>query len=356
MVIRNVLDYLEAQGKIKIKDGKVSPIHLKKNEAAACILANHPQGLPWLDVTKIVNAKDISRNNLNEEYPDKNALFNSDFIYLAGKGVYKNTKYINFSEINIDLIFDSILVFFDDTNRDVFHLNEVYNKSFSLQEQDYYVIRYIVKMYGEDYGFYFDGKSQADSIGLEKGFKNITQKDVILQAMNTNKKPMTKPEIANLLKSNSIRHASVYLDKMMIDEQVVQVDRMLYTTPDIAYKGIDLQCYINGIKDIIINEARPVETSIFQHILNNNLDETYSKYFYASIAKNHHKSNNWYRKGNLYSLYEMKYNSLTDVINKHCKRDFDVNKNAKILAEHIAITRESAQNNIRNWRNSLGDD
>jgi hypothetical protein len=351
----NVLDYLSELRKIEIKDENVFPKYLKKNEAAACVLSRHPQGLPWLDVAKIVNSRAISRTDLNQDRPDNQALFDSDFVYLAGKGVYKHTKYMNLSGIDIDSIFESLLVFFDETNRDVFHLNEVCRKSIFLQDKDYYAIRYIVKMYGEDYGFYFDGKSQADSVGLEKGFKNITQKDVILQAMKNNKKPMTKPEIAALLKSNSIGHASYYLDEMMGDEQIVQVDRMLYTTPEIAYKEIDLPRYIAGINEILMNEYRPVDPSIFQHKLNNDFNETYSKYFYSSIAKNNYQKNNWYRKQNLYSLHDIQFNSLTDAINKHCKSDSDTNANFKMLSDFIAITREAAQVSIENWKQTLKD-
>jgi len=351
----NVLDYLSELRKIEIKDENVCPKYLKKNEAAACVLSKHPQGLPWLDVAKIVNSRAISRTDLNQDRPDNQALFDSDFVYLAGKGVYKHTKYMNLSEIDIDSIFESLLVFFDETNRDVFHLNEVCRKSIFLQDKDYYAIRYIVKMYGEDYGFYFDGKSQADSVGLEKGFKNITQKDVILQAMSINQKPMTKPEIAALLKSNSISHAGYYLEQMMGDEQIVQVDRMLYTTPEIAYKEIDLPRYIAGINKILLNEHRPVDPSIFQHRLNIDFNETYSKYFYSSIAKNNYRKNKWHRKQNLYSLHDIKYNSLTDAINKHCRSDFDTNTNFKRLSEFIAITRESAQVSIENWKQTLKD-
>jgi hypothetical protein len=351
----NVLNYLSELRKIEIKDESVYPKYLKKNEAAACILSKHPQGLPWLDVAKIVNSRGISRTDLNQSRPDNQALFDSDFVYLAGKGVYRHTKYMNLSEIDIDSIFESLLVFFDETNRDVFHLNEVCRKSIFLQDKDYYAIRYIVKMYGEDYGFYFDGKSQADSVGLEKGFKNITQKDVILQALNNNKKPMTKPEIAALLKSNSIGHASYYLDEMMSDERIVQVDRMLYTTPEIAYKEIDLPRYIAGINEILLREHRPVDPSIFQHKLNNDFNETYSKYFYSSIAKNNYQKNNWHRKQNLYSLHDIECNNLTDAINKHCKSDFDANTNYKKLSEFIAITRESAQVSIENWKKTLKD-
>ena len=353
--INNVLDYLLELRQIEVKDENVYPKYLKKNEAAACVLSKHPHGLPWLDIAKIVNSRAISRTKLSQSRPDPSALFDSDFVYLAGKGVYKHTKYMNLTEIDIDSIFKSILVFFDETNRDVIHLNEVFRNSILSHDIDYYAIRYIVKMYGEDYGFYFSGKSQADSVGLKKGFKNLTQKDVILQAMNNNQKPMTKAEIAALLKSNSIAHAGYYLEQMIGDEQIVQVDRMLYTTPEIAFKEINLPLYIDKINEILLNEARPVEPSIFQHKLNNDFKETYSKYFYSSIAKNNYQKNNWHRKQNLYSLHYIKYNNLTDAINQHCNSNFDTNTNFKRLYEFIAITKESAQLSITNWQQTLKD-
>lgn len=353
--INNVLDYLLELRQIEVKDEYVYPKYLKKNEAAACVLSKHPHGLPWLDIAKIVNSRAISRTELSQSRPDPSALFDSDFVYLAGKGVYKHTKYMNLTEIDIDSIFKSILVFFDETNRDVIHLNEVFRNSILSHDIDYYAIRYIVKMYGEDYGFYFSGKSQADSVGLKKGFKNLTQKDVILQAMNNNQKPMTKAEIAALLKSNSIAHAGYYLEQMIGDEQIVQVDRMLYTTPEIAFKEINLPLYIDKINEILLNEARPVEPSIFQHKLNNDFKETYSKYFYSSIAKNNYQKNNWHRKQNLYSLHYIKYNNLTDAINQHCNSNFDTNTNFKRLYEFIAITKESAQLSITNWQQTLKD-
>lgn len=349
----NVLEYLDELGKVTIKDNMVHPKNLKKNEAAACILSEHSQGLPWLDVAKIVNVKNISRTNLNETRIDNQAFFDSDFLYLAGKGVYKNTKFMDFSEINIDLIFESLLVFFDKTNRTVFHLNEVYRNSKFLQKQDYYIIRYIVKMYGEDYGFYFDGKSQTDSVGVEKRFKNITQREVILQAMVANKRAMTKAEIACLLKSNSLAHASVYLDEMIKKKQVVQVDRMLYTIPDIAFADIELDKYLCGIQDVLNNEKRPIDPSVFKGILNDKLHASYSKCFYASIAKIYHQEKNWYRKKELYSLHEIQYENLRDAINIHCQSELDISSNFRNLSKYISITKESAQRAIRNWQLSL---
>src|SRR5690606_36162712 len=115
----------------------------------------------------------------------------------------------------------------------------------------------------------------------------------------------------------------------------------------------DLPCYIAGINEILLNENRPVDPSIFQHKLNNDFNKTYSKYFYSSIAKINCQKNNWHRRQNLYSLRDIEYSSLTDAIDKHCKSDFDTNTNFKRLIEFIAITKESAQVSIGNWQHAL---
>ncbi|MDM4957770.1 hypothetical protein QT333_02155 [Escherichia coli] len=76
---------------------------------------------------------------------------------------------------------------------------------------------HFVKHFGEDYGF-TSTENLRRIHRAEKGFKNITQKDVIVEAMNNSDKPLTKPEIANLLKSKSLAHASFYLDDLLSGE------------------------------------------------------------------------------------------------------------------------------------------
>ena len=93
------------------------------------------------------------------------------------------------------------------------------------------------------------------------------KKDVIIEAMNRSFKPLTKVEVASLLKSKSIGHAGYYLDQMLEEGSIVQVERMLYTTPQLAYKNIDLNIYINSINDILCEYLKPVEPSIFKEKL-----------------------------------------------------------------------------------------
>lgn len=348
--INNAISYLEKQNVITIEGEYVWPKYLGKAEATACVLVKHQKGLPWLDVAKIVNNNSYSRTPIQEERLENAAFELPDYIFLGGKGVYKHTKFIDSANISLDEIFLELMEYVESVSRDVFHLNEGYHASSKLQTYDYYEVRYFVKNFGEDYGFYFDGRSQADSVGIKKGFKNITQKDVIIETMIRNIKPLTKPQIASLLKSKSLDHASYYLDELISAGQVVQVDRMLYTVPELAYKDIDLEKYVKEIENLLRKYAKPVEPSVFRNELNILFSKSYSKHFYASIARLYTRKEGWFRKYNLYSIREIPFLNLNAMLNGICDSELTINENIDLLQKYIAIDQKSADRAIRNWQ------
>ncbi|WP_276529485.1 sigma factor-like helix-turn-helix DNA-binding protein, partial [Psychrobacter celer] len=351
--IDNAIVALQNQDSIMIEGQYVWPKQLGKAEATACVLVNHEKGLPWLDVAKIVNSNSYSKTSIQEARLEQTAFELPDYIFLSGKGIYKHTNFIDTDNIVLDDIFLNIMEYGEAVSRDVFHLSECYRSSNSLQKYDYYEIRHFVKHFGEDYGFYFDGRSQTDSVGLKKDFKSITQRDVIIDTMRRNEKPLTKPEIANLLKSKSLNHAGFYLDEMINSGTVVQVDRMLYTLPELAYANIDLNKYIGGINKLLQKYNKPVEPSIFRNELNYMFSSSYSKYFYASIARLYSKKEGWFRKYNLYSLKEIPFQSLYAVLESVCNPSISINENIDVIQRHIAIDRSSADRALRNWHHQI---
>ncbi|EGD4713716.1 RNA polymerase subunit sigma-70 [Escherichia coli] len=348
--VDNAIRHLAQQGVIQLKDENVYPLQLKKAEASACVLIKHEKGLPWLDIAKLINGNNYSRSPVYEDRLDHEAFNQPEYIYLSGKGTYKHTCFIDVDAALIDDIFLEMMEYAEKNSRPVFHLNEFYQASRNLKKHDYYVIRHFVKHFGEDYGFYFDGKSQTDSIGLEKGFKNITQKDVIVEAMNNSDKPLTKPEIANLLKSKSLAHASFYLDDLIERGSVVQVDHMLYTTPACAYKNIVIDDYVAALHALLLHFGKPVEPSIFKAQLNMQFERSYSKYFYASLARLNAKAQGWHRKHSLYSATEIPFSNISSAMDMLCDSGAPLQQNIDALQANIAITRETAAIAIRNWR------
>lgn len=350
--INNLIYNLIKIGEISLESNFVHPRQLGKSEASACVLFDYEKGLPWIDVAKIVNEKKYSKAKIYEDRLDSESLKLPDYIFLAGKGIYKHTRFIDLGSISLDDIFIEILEYAEKDDREVFHLMECYQSSEELRNHDYFIIRHLIKNIGNEYGVYFDGKSQTDSISLSKNFKNITQKDVIIAAMDRSKKPLTKIDIANLLKSKSQNHASFYLDKLINDNKVVQVDRMLYTTPKVAYKDIQIEHYINAIDDILEKHKKPVEPSIFKDELNFLLNESRSKYFYASIARLYSNKKNWFRKYSLYSKNKIPFNGLSSLIENIYSLEKSTNENIKSLQKEVAINYETASRAINNWKNS----
>lgn len=348
--VDNSVRYLAYQEVLSIENEYVWPRQLGKAEASACVLVNHERGLPWLDVAKLVNSKGYSKTSLYEERLDHEGFNLPDYIFLGGKGIYKHTNFIDTENIILDEIFIEFMEYAELYSRNVFHLNECYQFSKGLQKYDYYEIRHFVKHFGEDYGFYFDGRSQTDSVGLNQGFRRLTQKDVIVEAMVRNKKPLTKPEIANVLKSKSLNHAAFYLDELIDTGKVVQVDRMLYTTPELAYQSINLNEYIDAINKLLHEHGKPVDPSVFREELNSYFSKSYSKYFYSSIARLNTEKQGWFRKHNLYSANEISFKNLNAAFDKVCSIDFTLDKNVDAIREHIAIKRETAVIALSNWK------
>ena len=153
-----------------------------------------------------------------------------------------------------------------------------------------------------------------------------------------------------MLKSKSLAHASFYLDDLIERGSVVQVDHMLYTTPACAYKNIVIDDYVAALHALLLHFGKPVEPSIFKAQLNMQFERSYSKYFYASLARLNAKAQGWHRKHSLYSATEIPFSNISSAMDMLCDSGAPLQQNIDALQANIAITRETAAIAIRNWR------
>lgn len=348
--IDNAIHYLQKSQRLRINGDYIYPINLPKLEAVAFTLASHPKGLPWQDITKIVNNRGYTNSKI-----DTHRIAPNPYIYLSGRGTYKHIKYIELENIDYDIIFDELLKYSNKINASVFKLNQCYQDSKTLKNQTYYVIRYIIKNFGEDYGFYFDGHSTSDSISLEKKFTRITQEEIILNYIKENKSLVTIRQITPLLRSNSLSNASAIVNKMIQEDKIVQIDRMRYTTPENAYKKINKADYINRIESVLNSYNKPIEQSKFEEIINKRYSLSYSRYFYASLARLSAKEKGWYRKYNLYSTSPIPYNNVIDILERYCDPCNTRTVNLDILNQHIAIEKKTASIAYHNWKIKISE-
>ena len=237
---QNILRELSKSDHIKIDENGVYPKKLGKREAVVHALVDHKNGLPWKDITKIINKSGYCRTVLNETRIIQSYFSGSDYIYLSHKGTYRHLKYLDLSLIDIQKHMKYLYEFIYRKHDLRFHLNEYYTEMKNeIPPIDYYVLRHIVRTFGHEYGIYFYGKSSVDSLSRDPEACHVTQYEVIINLLKNSKYPLTKQEIALKLKSKSIDHASFYLDKMMKNGDVVRIGYATYTTLKQAFSKIN---------------------------------------------------------------------------------------------------------------------
>lgn len=349
----SVIRTLISMSRIRLDNSQITPINLGRKEAAAHILLGHPNGLPWKDIANIVNKSGFCKTIING---DRFGVYlnYSDYIYQCGVGSYKHVKYLRLASIDIPSIVNEVVEYCKSNNLSSIHLNEYYcQASKNVRSIDYFDVRHLIRTFGGEYGLHFSGKSGVDAVGLIPNFKRVTQQDVIMSIMKKSETALTKSEIAASLRSKSIAHAAVILKNMIDSGEIVRVDRMMYTTPEKAFRNVDTESILCLMDDILIDEDRAVEADIFRLRINRELNLSYPKYFYSALAYHHLNDFGWNKVGNLISYKEMPYKNLADAVLDLCNIQLTDSANIERLSREILITNEVALRAIYKWKGSL---
>ncbi|MDM8558603.1 hypothetical protein [Candidatus Parabeggiatoa sp. HSG14] len=333
--------------KIQVSEEGIVPKNMDRKSATAHVLTYHPAGLPWKDIARIINAKSYSSfSQYFEEHLEKMP----QLVYLYGKGVYRHTKFLDLSQIDIEGVIIDILFYFDEQGINNIHLHDYFDQK--KPNIDYYDLRYIVKIYGKEHGLYFTGSSNIDNVSLESNNESrITQKDVIVKILQSTSSAMTAQEIAKQIKSKRVSLARLYISYLQEEGRVVRVDEMMYTTPKNAFQDIDKTTIMQIISDIMLSSNRIVEADIFRETVNQQLNLSYSKYFYASLIKT--QSPDWHYKQNLFSTTPIPYKNLTDIYNSQCQLSLSNKENISRIRKILYLTDSLAQKTMYVWRSKI---
>lgn len=341
---------LERRHKIEITEQGIYPKKLGKIEAVAHTLTFHPAGLPWKDITRIVNKKGYSSTPFDETRI-ASGFHDSEFVYLCGLGTFRNLIFLDIEQFDIPQIMQHLLDYFEQHQLNVLHLHDYYYQSKgNRSEIEYFTLRHLVKEYGEEYGIYFNGKSNVDCLSLNPGLKSITQTDVIIKSLNESKVALTKQEIAERLRSKSLGHAGFYLNNLIEEGQVVRVDHMVYTTPEKAFGNMDINAIMRVIQDIMSTSNVIVEADVFREYVNMELNLSYSKYIYIALVKTKLKELAWYRNSTLFSKKPIPYKNLLDMCKQLCNPELSNNENTKILQQAVWLTDAVTAAAIQQWK------
>jgi len=338
--------------KIEITPLGIYPRKLARAEAVAHVLTSHPEGLPWKDIAKIVNVNWFSSTQIDETRM-MHGFNDNEHIYLCGKGMYRNLQFLDLEQIDIPKIMQHLVNYLQKNNAATSHLNYYYQAKGQCYETDYFTLRHLVRAYGEEYGIYFKGKSNVDGVSLDPDSSHITQADVIIKVLNESKVAMTMHEIAERLKSKSVRHAIVYLHILREQGKVVRVDKMVYTTPDKAFSNIDINAVMAVIRGILNIKDVIVEADIFREYVNMELNLSYSKYLYAALVNIRLNELGWHRQNMLFSKNPIPYKNLLDMCKQLCDPSSSNAKNTTILQQAVWLSDAVVSSAVQQWRTNI---
>jgi len=344
-VAENQISIWVEEGILDKNEEEIKPLALSKVPGITNALLDFPNGDIWQNIQNHANTKKITLSEFFTDRPEPSLGYGADkeYLYQSARGTYRHLAYLNTSEEDKQRVLDIVLSKLNEykhAGRESVNLSVDIYQRLGLSD-DYFIVRHIIRAYGESKGIYFNGKSGADTVSLAANFSLASQKTVLIDLFKQSLKPLSKRDVASKIRSQSLGHASFYLDKLLTDGDIVRIDEMHYSHIDNAFVGVDIEGTLNLAFSFINSEPRIIEGEKVQSHLNRHLDKEYNKYFYISLLKAHAAvfGKQYYFIQNLISNTEIEYTGLSDI----CREALDNSTNreaALVLAREKLCVHE----------------
>ncbi len=340
----NITNNLIKEGSLQERNSQLLPKDLGKHHAIANLLLEHKSGLPWKDITNIINSNNTSKAKLRKNFKD-NAFYDSNLIYLSAHGTYRHTVFLEF-DINADLVFSELYNHVSlKEDKCMLLMDFVHNKNYN--NFNYFDLRYFIKMNCEKYKLKFNGKSGVDMIFLGDFSVSKSQKDLLLNYIIRQDIGCTKEDLTKQLRSQSPNHASLLVYELISERKIVKIDENLYLSPEKAFKGINTDSILKCIDEALGEKI--YEISYFKNLFNQDYGFYYSKSFYLSLVNFYKDKYGWFLNRSLLSKYQIKYQSLQAVIRDNYKKGSSISENVINLQNIVCIPRDTATSAIHNY-------
>lgn len=339
---------LERRGQAAIMSGVVTPKSLSKRAAVAHVLCGSEGGLPWNDVARVINVNEMLRESAGMKRLDW-AFHDNPWVCLSGRGCYRHVQYLDETKYDRQSIFASIRASLAEWDVDQANLQAIYPSIAHDFDIDYYTLRYLTAMHGQIAGLYFVGRSGTDTVSLNDDGSSLDLSVAVLRLLESARNPLTIAEIAEQLRSKSWPLAALLCQKLMEENQVVRVDRSLYSTPKKAFRAIDIDA-VADLMDVVVRKAgRPLDFDVLRERINERLQLSYSKYFYGAFAKTHADGFDWHIRRTLCSIHPIPWDGLRAAF----RSVFDVSlsraENLIALRDAVLVTDCTANGMIAGW-------
>ena len=282
--VSNSLSYLV---KLEIiffdENHKIYPIKITKRDEILAILNQYPQGIDNSNLFNMINSS--PSKNVVENYHASfatGALDQSDYIF-CGKSKIKAVQFGNFGLIDREQIFPLIIKYLTGLGG-LTNLNDLFEHFRELlpKEVDIYDLRYLIKLEGGEFGIYFSGKSQGQTVSLGKKVSQ-NHKQEIEHKIKKSKNPLdllileeTFSGVSQLLK--------VKLNELVYEGKICRFDINEWCSNKIAYTNINFNEFKKTLIEILNHKTYSTLTFITEK-LNNDLNIYESRYFIESLIK-----------------------------------------------------------------------
>lgn len=318
-VAENQISIWIQEGILEQNEEKIKPLALSKVPGITNALLDFPNGEAWEKIQKHANDKQLSGSSFFVDRLEPNLMRATDkeYVYQIDRGTYRHISYLNICEEDKQQILNKVhskLGEHKHSGRSSVNLHADIFKPVGFSHE-YFTVRHIVRAFGEPFGIYFNGKSGADTASLDSEFSLASQKTVLVDLFKASLKPLSKKDVASKIRSQSLGHASFYLDKLLTDGDIVRIDETHYAHIDNAFTDVDIEETLSLAIEYIDKETRIIEGEKVQSHLNRHLDKEYNKYFYISLLKAHASSfgKHYHFIQNLVSSSQIEYTGLADI-------------------------------------------
>lgn len=270
---------------IEDQDQTIYPKKITKRDEILAILNKYPKGIEQIKLYNQIN--NSPSNNFIEKFHSSfavGAIDESEYIY-CGKSKIKAVKFGNQDSIDLNEILPTIESTLND-NQGVSNLKEIFQvtKAILPKNVDIYDLRYVIKNHGSEYGIFFSGRSQGQTVSLGKKIR-YNHKQELENKIKKSKYPINKIEleerfsgVSQLLKTN--------LSELVNEGVICRYDVNEWCSNEYAYR--DIQDLIPEIKKSLLDVVTSKKYSTLTFVINyisEKLSIYESRYFIESLLR-----------------------------------------------------------------------
>jgi hypothetical protein len=349
-----VVDIWIQDGYLQEQDLKLYPAKLGRVAAIAHVLLEYPNGLDSEGIAREVISRKLARNK--SEYERRGHEMNSGLIYVSGRGIYKHTNYLTFTEEQEADLFKVIREKLSSGLGEIALYQDIYMSFGRHKNMNYFDIREIVRREAESHGFAFHGKSSTDTVTYDGSKSVLTQLEVFRRRVRDMEEPFSVEHLSRISRTSSKMFAHLKLTELMASNDVVRVAKGLYLSKEKAFKGLNYLEIFSAIRrELEREEGRLIEWRSMEGRLAERFDRI-DRYLIVSLIQNYPESPTFFTAGNLFSLNPIQFKNFAEIAFPYFNRHTFEFENLNELRKQVVFSRHSIDMLAWRFRNQTEKD